>query len=122
MPESQDTVIGGLKKLFPTVSQLLLAPDANQHKQFIDGLMNGIRAYISAQAQSTVGGGGQGAPGGAPNGSPPPGQPQPSPQPGAALPAMANAPGGGGGMSGLMGAASQNPDELRRLLTSTTNP
>lgn len=117
---AQDTVIGGLKKLFPTISNLLLSPDANQHKQFIDGLMNGIRTYISSQAQSTIqGGGGQGGgPAGAqsapPAGPPPAGQP-----PG---PPLANAPGGGGGMTGLMGAASSNPDELRRLLTSTTNP
>lgn len=122
----------GLKKLFPNISSLLLAPDANQHKPFIDALMNTVRGYLSQQAQASVGGGGgQGAPGGAapssPQGSLPPGAQSPlgpmggPPGPGQPPP-MSNAPGGGGGMTGLMGAASQNPDELRRLLTATANP
>src|SRR4051812_7092784 len=91
----QDTVIDGLKKLFPNIAQLQLSSDAQQHMQFIQGLMSAVQKYLVGDAQNAAGG----APGAGPGG-PPPGAPGPLGSPGGM-----GAPGGmtpaaaGGGMA-----------------------
>lgn len=129
----QKGVVDGLTNTFTDISKMMLLPDAPQHMQFLQGLQQGIMAYIRQQANATLqppGGamGGMGGPGGGPGGQPMggpgggmggPGGPPMGGNPGGpgAPQGMRNAPGGGGGMTGLMGAAGQaSPDDLRRLL------
>lgn len=119
-------VVDALTNTYTDVAKMKLLPDANQHMQFLDGLMQGVMHYIQMQANATLGpgpgggaggiggmGGGVGA-GGA-GGAMPPGAGPGGPPPGGP---MQIAPGGGGGMSGLMAGAGggPNPDDLRRLL------
>ena len=138
-------VVDALTNTYTDVAKMKLLPDANQHAAFLDGLQNGILKYIQMQANGTTGappggvaggiggaGGGLGAAPAAPGMGAPgmgPGGAAPTPQMPNALGGMGGgmptpggpgpmqiAPGGGAGMSGLMGNAS--PDDLRRLLAS----
>ena len=109
-PGGQKGVMDALQNVFTDIAKMQLLPDAQQHMQFLQGLQTGIMNYLRMQANATLqapGGamGGMGGPGGGVGGMPPGG---------GAPPPMANAPGGGGGMTGLMGNAP--PDDLRRLL------
>ena len=123
---SQKGVVEQLTNTYTDISKMMLAPDAQQHMQFLQGLQQGLMKYIQMQAhastQNPPGGAqaGMGGPGGGMGAPPGMGGPPPGGNPGGpgAPPGMTNAPGGGGGMTGLMGAAQQNPDELRRLLAA----
>lgn len=128
-------VVDALTNTYTDVAKMRLLPDAPAHTQFLDGLEQGIMSYIQMQSRASLGqpGGSAAGIGGAGGGvgSLPPGMgasgPPPSPvgqagPPGGGMPQgpMSIAPGGGAGMSGLMGGASggPNPDELRRLLAA----
>lgn len=127
----QDTVVDGLKKLFPTIAQLQLASDAQQHMPFIQGLMGALQKYIVQDAQKAAQGAQQAAQGaaGAPGGAPgpmggPPGMGGPAGGPPSMTPPMAGgpmaapnqvAPGGGAGFAGLAPNLT-NMDEIRRML------
>jgi hypothetical protein len=109
-------VLDGLKQIYPEIASLQLAPDAPQHMQFLQGLTQAVQKYLQqatqqkaqqaaqmqqAQMQGAInpqmgGPGGGGAPGG-----PPPGGP------------------GGPPSQGSPGIAMPNPDELRRVLSSS---
>ena len=127
-------VVGGLKSVYSQIADLTLAPDAGQHQQFLQALMNGVRQYLTAQTQQAMGAGGPGGQGGqgGPGGPPPgmggpagPGTPPPQVGPGQSLgaPGLGGAPppGMGGPMQGPPGAANINPDELRRVLSGGVN-
>jgi len=115
-------VVEQLTNTFTDISKMMLAPDAPQHMQFLQGLQQGIMNYIRMQANATMqappGGAmaGMGGPGGGVGAAPPGGPMGANPGGPGAPPGMRIAPGGGAGMSGLMGAANANPDDLRRLL------
>jgi hypothetical protein len=126
-------VVDALTNTYTDIAKMKLLPDAQQHMQFLDGLEQGIMSYIQMQANATLqqpggGAGGMGGMGGGVGAGPggpspgsqgamPPGAPQgPGMSAGPPPGPMQIAPGGGAGMSGLMGAA--NPDELRQLLAS----
>lgn len=141
----QDTVVDGLKKLFPQIAQLQLASDASQHMDVIQGLQQAIQQYIQLDAQKAAQGqqqmaaqAAQGAAAGGPpgmgSGGPPgmgggapggmgqspmtPGQAgSPMQAPGSPL---SIAPGGGTGMSGF-GQDLTSSDELRRMLSDKVN-
>jgi hypothetical protein len=120
----QKGVVDQLTNTYTDISKMMLAPDAQQHMQFLQGLQQAVMKYLQMQAQASTqappGGAmaGMGGPGGG-MGAMPPGGPQAA-NPGGpgAPPGMRIAPGGGAGMSGLMGGAGggPNPDDLRRLL------
>lgn len=108
MPTStQPTMVDGLNKMLSDVAQLMALPDADL--EFLTNLQTGIVAYIrqgqqpASQPQSAVPGGAggpnpmQGGMGGL--GAPPPGMMT-------------------GGAS--MGMQAPNPDELRRLIQTTS--
>lgn len=137
----QDNVIDGLKKVFTTIAQLQLSPDAQQHQQVITGLMTAIQKYIVMDAQKAAAGQ-AGMAGGSPGGPPGMGGPGgPSPMggaPGGAPGGMPGAPGGGpmtptaagsplqvapGGAPGLSGFGQDltNSDELRRMMNQNVN-
>lgn len=113
-------VVDALTNTYTDIAKMMLLPDAQQHAKFLQAIQQAIQQYIVQQAHATTaqpGGaaGGMGGPGGGMGAGPNPGGP-------GAPPAMGIAPGGGAGMSGLMGAASQNPDELRRMLAGSSGP
>lgn len=120
----QRGVSDGLRKIYVDIAALQLLPDAPNHEPFLRGLMQAVQQYLQMQASATAQlgapGGGMGGMGGVGGGM---GAPMGGNPGGAgAPPAMMNAPGGGAGMTGLMGAASQNPDELRRMLAGAGGP
>lgn len=125
MDNRTDNVADGLRKVYTTIAQLKLVPDAHQEPaaSFIDAIMNAIQKFLIQGAQSTIGGG---APGGQPGqpggGMPGAGGPPGMAGMGAPPPPMAMAPGGGSGMVGL--APQQgNMDEMRRMLSQgSVNP
>jgi len=104
----QKGVVEQLTTTYTDIAKMMLAPDAQQHMQFLQSLQQGIMKYLQMQAHAST----QNPPGGAQAGMGGPGGGMGAP------PGMANAPGGGGGMTGLMGAAQANPDDLRRLLAA----
>lgn len=108
-----------LTNTYTDIAKMKLLPDAPQHVQFLDALDQTIMHYIQQQASATVqnpgmtpGAGGMGGMGGGVgNGPMGPSGPGPSP--------MGIAPGGGGGMSGLMGASQGGgADALRQLIAN----
>jgi hypothetical protein len=116
----EGSVLDGLKNIYGELANLNLAPDAQQHQQFLQGLQNGIQKYLQMQAQRQAQqmaqmqqmqarnlGAGQvnpqmGGPqmGGAPRPGMPPGQP------------------GGPPSQGSPGMQMPNPEELQRVLAT----
>lgn len=126
MAASSVTVLDGLRKEFSNIAQLKLSPDAQQHGQFIDGLMAAIQQYIGQTAQATIGGG-AGQPGGQPGQAPQSplggggaGGPMGTPMAAGAVAPNQIGPGGGPGMAGLAQPPG-NMDEIRRMLTGSVN-
>lgn len=116
---SQKSVVDALTNTYSDVAKMMLLPDAQSHMKFLQGLQQGIMQYIQMQARATTqpqpGGGlaGMGGPGGGVGAPQPPG---PSPMGGGMGAPMQTAPGGGAGMTGLMGAAQQIPPDVMKQL------
>ena len=120
LAKAPQSVIDGLKAVYPEIAGLALAPDAAQHMQFIGSLQQAIQRYVAGQEQhkqqmmqqiAGMAARGQVGPQG------PPGQP-----PGPQGPASAGPPAGGmqgpPPAQGAPGLALPNADEFRRMLAT----
>lgn len=114
MPDpSQDSVLNGVKKLYPQIAQLQLARDAQQPQngQFIQALMQMCQQFVGqAMSQAAQ------IPGGPPGAG--------SPQPGGPPPGAMGGPGMGspGAPPQAVSAQPGAMDEIRRMLSATTSP